>query len=76
MGMSRKFSMRCKIDVLLVRQISRRGSGLGGATTEESVYDSARVKQVINGTEMRVGFRWDRRILRESLEVGPLLGYE
>ena len=68
--------MRCKIDVLLVRQISHRGSGLGGATTEESVYDSARVKQVINGTEMRVGFRWDRRILRESLEVGPLLGYE
>ena len=43
---------------------------------EESVYDSACVKQVLNRTEKVVGVRLRRRIRRESLEVGPLLGYE
>lgn len=46
---------------------------------EESVYHSARVKQVVNGangTEMVIGFRLGQRILRANLKVGPLLGYE
>jgi len=67
--------MRCNTGVLLVDRFLV-ASDLGGATTEESVYHSARVKQVLNGTELGVGFCLGRRILRESLEVGPLLGYE
>ena len=47
-----------------------------GMAVEESVYDSASVKQVPNRTEKVVGVRLRRRIRRESLEVGPLLGYE
>ena len=43
---------------------------------EESVYHSASVEQVANGTENGVGFRWDQRFLRETAEVGPLLRYE
>ena len=43
---------------------------------EESVYDSACLKQVPNRTEKVVGVRLRWRIRRESLEVGPLLGYE
>ena len=75
MGRSRKFSMRCKMGVLLVHRFVVT-AGLGAATTEESVYHSARVKQVSNGTKMGVEFVLRRRILRESLAVGPLLGYE
>ena len=71
--MSRKFSMRCTVGVLLNRFLV--AAGLGGATTEESVYDSSRVKQVMDGTEMGRGFRL-RRLLWGNLEVGPLLGYE
>ena len=56
MGMSRKFNMRCTTGVLLVDRFLV-ASDLGGATTKESVYDSARVKQVINRAEMCVGFR-------------------
>jgi uncharacterized protein involved in copper resistance len=67
--------MRCTIGLLLVDRLLV-AAGLGGATTEESVYDSARVKQVPNGTEKGVGFRLRRRIRRESFEIGPLLGYE
>jgi hypothetical protein len=73
MGISRKLSMRCTIGVLLFDRFLV-AAGLGGATTEESVYDSACVKQVPNRTEKVVGVRL--RIRRESLEVGPLLGYE
>jgi hypothetical protein len=75
MGVSRKFSMRCTIGVLLVDRFLVAAE-LGGATIEESVYDSASVKQVPNRTEKVVGVRLRRRIRRESLEVGPLLGYE
>jgi hypothetical protein len=64
--------MRCTIGALLVDRFLV-AAGLGGATTEESVYDSACVKQVLNRTE-KVHLR--RRIRRESFEVGPLLGYE
>jgi hypothetical protein len=67
--------MRCKFGVLLVDRFLI-APGLGGATTEESVYDSARMKQVPNRTEKGVGFRLRWRIRGESLEVGPLLGYE
>ena len=73
--MSRKLSMRCTIGALLVDRFIV-AAGLGGATTEESVYHSACVKQVPNRTEKVLGVRWRRRIRRESLEVGPLLGYE
>jgi hypothetical protein len=73
--MSRKLSMRCTIGVLLVDRFIV-AAGLGGATTEESVYHSAYVKQVLNRTEKVLGVRLRRRIRRESLEVGPLLGYE
>ena len=47
-----------------------------GMAVEESVYDRACVKQVLNRTEKVVGVRLRRRIRRESLEVGPLPGYE
>jgi hypothetical protein len=67
--------MRCTIGVLLVVRFFVT-AGPGGATTEESVYDSACVKQVPNRTEKIGGVRLRRRIRRESLEVGPLLGYE
>jgi len=67
--------MRCKTGVLLVNRFLV-ASDLRGATTEESVYHSARVKQVLNGTQLGVGFCLGQRILRESLEVGPLSGYE
>ena len=67
--------MRCKLGVLLVDRFLI-APGLGGATTEESVYDSARMKQVPNRTEKGVGFRLCWRIRGGSLEVGPLLGYE
>jgi hypothetical protein len=73
--MSRKFSMRCKLGVLLVDRFLI-AAGLGGATTEESVYDSPCMKQVPNRTEKSVGFRLRWRIRGKSLEVGPLLGYE
>lgn len=73
--MPRKFSMRCNTGGLLVDRFLV-ASDLGGATTEESVYHSARVKQVLNRTELGVGFCLGQRILRESLEVGPLPGYE
>jgi hypothetical protein len=43
---------------------------------EESVYHSACVEQVANGTENGVGFRLDQRVLRMIVEVGPLLRYE
>ena len=64
--------MRCKLDVLLIGRFLI-AAGLGGATTEESVYDSARMKQVLNGTEKGVRFRLRWRIRGE---IGPLLGYE
>jgi hypothetical protein len=67
--------MRCKMSVLLVDRFPV-AAGLGGTTTEKSVYDSARVKQVRNGTEKGVWFRLRWRIRRESLQIGPLLGYE
>jgi hypothetical protein len=67
--------MRCTIGVLLFDRFLVT-AGLGGVTTEESVYDSACVKQVQNRTEKVVGVRLRRRIRREGLEVGPLLGYE
>ena len=67
--------MRCTIGVLLVDRFLVAAE-LGGATIEESVYDSASVKQVPNRTEKVVGVRLRRRIRRESLEVGPLPGYE
>jgi hypothetical protein len=67
--------MHCTINVLLFDRFFV-AAGLGGATTKESVYDSACVKQVRNRTEKVVGVRLRRRIRRESLEVGPLLGYE
>jgi hypothetical protein len=67
--------MRCTIGVLLFDRFLV-AAGLGGATTEESVYDRACVKQVLNRTEKVVGVRLRRRIRRESLEVGPLPGYE
>ena len=75
MGRSRKFSMRCKMGVLLVHRFVV-AAGFGAATTEESVYHSARVKQVPNGTQMSVEFVFGWWILRERLAVGPLLGYE
>jgi hypothetical protein len=46
---------------------------------EESVYDSACMKQVVNGakgTEIVIGFRLGQRIPRAKLKVGPFLGYE
>ena len=46
---------------------------------EESVYDSACMKQVVNGadgTEIVIDFGLGRRIPRPDLEVGPLLGHE
>jgi hypothetical protein len=67
--------MRCTIGVLLVDRFLV-AAGLGGATTEESVYHSACVKQLPNRTDKVVEVRLRRRIQRESLEVGPLLGYE
>lgn len=67
--------MRCKIGVLLFDRFLV-AAGLGGATTEESVYDSACVKQVPNRTEKAVVVRLRCRIRRESLEIGPLVGYE
>ena len=73
--MSRKFSMRCTIGVLLVDRVLVTAL-VWVATTEESVHYSSRVKQVINGTEMGGGFRLRRRLLRGNREVGPLLGYE
>jgi hypothetical protein len=75
MGVSRKLSMRCTIGVLLVDRFLIF-AGLWGATTEESVYYSACVKQVAHGTETVVEFCFGRRFLRESLEVSPLFGYE
>jgi hypothetical protein len=63
------------IGVLLVDRFIG-AAGLGGATTEESVYHSAGVKQVLNRTEKVVGVRLRRRIRWEGLEVGPLFGYE
>jgi hypothetical protein len=62
MGMSRKFRLRCKMVVLLAVLADRFffvAAGWGGAT-EESVYYSARLKQVPNGTEMGIGFRLGR----------------
>jgi len=53
------------------------GDCSGVATIEESVYDSACMKQLPNRTEkIVVGVRLHRRFRREGLEVGPLLGYE
>jgi hypothetical protein len=75
MGVSRKLSMRCTIGVLLVDRFLVV-AGLWGATTEESVYYSACVKQLAHGTETGVEFCFGRRFLRESLEVSPLFGYE
>jgi hypothetical protein len=75
--------MRCKVSVLLVRSISRRAGQAPPearsevATIEESVYDSACMKQLPNRTEkVAVRVRLRRRVRREGLEVGPLLGYE
>lgn len=73
--MSRKFSMRCTMGVLLVDRVLVTAV-VWVATTEESVHYSACVKQVINGTEMAGGFRLRRRLLPGNREVGPLLGYE
>jgi hypothetical protein len=64
--------MRCKLDVLLIDRFLI-AAGLKGATTKESVYDSARMKQVLNGTEKGLRFRLRRRIRGE---IGPLLGYK
>jgi hypothetical protein len=47
-----------------------------GAAIEESVYHSARVNQVGDGTEMRILFRHGGRTRRGGIEVGPLGGYE
>jgi hypothetical protein len=47
-----------------------------GAAIEESVYYSAGVKQLCNGTEMGVRFRPCRRTRCGGIEVGPLNGYE
>ena len=56
MGMSRKFRVRCKMVVLLGNRFFAVVNRCGAAI-EESVYDSAGVKQVCDGTEMGVVFR-------------------
>jgi hypothetical protein len=67
--------MRCTAGVLLVNRFFV-AADLCCATIEESVYDTACVKQVMNGAEMAIAFRLRRRILQGRLEVGPLRGYE
>jgi hypothetical protein len=47
-----------------------------GAAIEESVYDSACVKQVCDETERGVLFRHRERTRRGGIEVGPLGRYE
>jgi hypothetical protein len=65
------------VDRFLVAGRAPTGGRSEVATIEESVYDSACMKQLPNRTEkVVVGIRLVRRIRREGLEVGPLLGYE
>jgi len=47
-----------------------------GMAVEESVYDSAGVKQVGDPPERGVQFRPRQRTRREGIEVGPLGRYE
>jgi len=73
--MSRKFSVRCKIVVLLAHRffaVAVRGS----AAIEESIYDSECVKQVPQRTEVGFRFGWGKRTLQERVEVGPFGRYE
>ena len=56
MGMSRKFRMRCKMVVLLGNRFFAVANRCAAAM-EESVYDSACVKQVFDETERGVLFR-------------------
>ena len=67
--------MRCKIVALLTYRFFA-AAVRWSAALEESIYDSACMKQVPHRTEMGVRFRWGRRTLRESIEVGPLDRYE
>ena len=67
--------MRCKMVALLAIRFFAVAIRWGMAV-EESVYDSAGVKQVGDTPERGVQFRPRQRTWREGIEVGPLGRYE
>ena len=73
--MSRKFRLRCKMVALLANRFFAVAIRWGMAV-EESVYDSAGVKQVGDTPERGVQFRPRQRTGRGGIEVGPLGRYE